>query len=358
VESEVYRKIKGECWSAIEAERGGDELRLEERGAVLFLKRMANFDERQRASYREQFQRDGFVVLEGYFSSERVDALCAEVERLLAERPLEIVVDSRVTGQRAWWADTPYRDTLRFKFNDLYLMSDLVREIALDAPLSGLLAELLGEAPVLCNSLNFRKGSTDHVHIDSLFMTPRTPGALAATWTALEDVHPDAGPLTYFPGSHRLPLYRFSDGSRHAIRSEMPAWLDYITAQMRERGIEEKVFLAKKGDVFIWHSDLVHSGSPIRDLRRTRTSLVCHYYGEADARAMGSDLVAQHSGYWLRRLPQAVLVAPEVFAAGREFPEEQYLARYPDVKAAVDAGAFASGWAHYEACGFKEGRGI
>lgn len=319
---------------------------------------MAKLDAAELAHRRAQFERDGFLVLEGYFSRERIDALNAEVERVLSSHAFDVVVDSRITAQRTVWADTPYRDTGRFKFNDLYLLSPVVREIALDAPLSQILAALLGEAPVLCNSLNFKKGSSDHVHIDSLFMTPRTPGSLAATWTALEDVHAEAGPLTYFPGSHRIPLHQFSDGSRHAIRAEMPAWLDYITAQLRERGIEEKVFLAKKGDVFIWHSDLVHAGSPIKDLRRTRTSLVCHYYGEADARAQGGDLVSLHDGHWLRRLSQPVLVPPDVFRAGRTFPEERYLARYPDVKAAVNVGAMASGWQHYENCGFKEGRGL
>ncbi len=319
---------------------------------------MAKFQPSEIDALQRQFHRDGFLVLEGYFSEQRVDELKAEVDRLLAERPFEVVVDSRITAQRTFWGDTPFRDTQRFKFNDLYLISEVVRNIALDAPLSALLTSLLKEPAVLCNSLNFKKGSSDHVHIDSLFMTPRTPGSLAATWTALEDVHPESGPLTYFPGSHLIPLHHFSDGTRHAIRGEMPVWLEYITKELSERGIEEKVFLAKKGDVFIWHSDLVHAGSPIKDLRRTRTSLVCHYYGEADARALGGDLVPHASGYWMRRLSQPVLVPPEVFLAGRTFPESSYLRRYPDVKAAVDAGGFPSGWHHYEACGFKEGRGI
>lgn len=319
---------------------------------------MATFDGPKLAALRAQFQRDGFLILEGYFSPPRIDGLRAEIARVLRERPLEVVVDSRLTVQRAWWADTPYKEAERHKVNDLYLLSDVVRGCALDAPLTALLATLLQEPPVLCNSLNLGKGSTDEPHIDSLFMTPRTPAALAATWTALEDVHADSGPLTYFPGSHRIPLHHFSDGSRHAIRSEMPVWFDYIQRELKARGIEEKVFLAKKGDVFIWHSDLVHSGSPIRDLHRTRTSMVCHYYVESDARAMGCDLVPQHGGYWMRRLAQPVVVPPEVFESGRPFPEESYLGRHPDVKAAVAAGHWPSGFQHYKTCGFKEGRGI
>jgi hypothetical protein len=32
--------------------------------------------------------------------------------------------------------------------------------------------------------------------------------------------------------------------------------------------------MAKKGDVLIWHADLMHGGTPIQDSRQTRKSLV------------------------------------------------------------------------------------
>lgn len=38
------------------------------------------------------------------------------------------------------------------------------------------------------------------------------------------------------------------------------------------------------------------------------------------------------------------------------FPEEAYLTRYPDVRAAVAAGVFKSGAHHYDICGLTEGR--
>jgi ectoine hydroxylase-related dioxygenase (phytanoyl-CoA dioxygenase family) len=319
---------------------------------------MALFDDTSTAGLQERFQRDGYLALEGYFSSERIDLLAAEVERLLTERANAVVVDNQATGRRSVWADAENRENRHFKFNDLYLLSETVRELALDPPLANLLGALMGEPVVLCNSLNLHKGSGDHRHIDSLFMTPRTSRALLATWTALEDVHSDAGPLTYFPGSHLIPLHTFSDGSRHAIRSEIPAWHAYIAEQIRERRLEEKTFLAKKGDVFIWHSDLVHSGGAIADMNRTRKSLVCHYFSETDCRANQNALEPQNGHYWMRRLPQPVTTPPEAFKAGRRFPEEIYLERYPDVRNAVQAGSLPSGWAHYEAFGFKEGRGV
>ena len=53
--------------------------------------------------------------------------------------------------------------------------------------------------------------------------------------------------------------------------------------------------------MFIWHSDLVHGGSPIADDSRTRASLVCHYFGEADCMDKGADMVPMNAGYWMRR---------------------------------------------------------
>jgi ectoine hydroxylase-related dioxygenase (phytanoyl-CoA dioxygenase family) len=305
-----------------------------------------------------QFEREGYAALEGYFTPHQVDRATAAIRKLLAERSNEVVVDCLRTGQRTFWAQAANPQTRCFKFNDLYLMSAEVRGLALDYGLTSILADLLGEPAVLCNSLNFEKGSSQPKHIDSLYMTPRTPHSLIATWIALEDVHPDSGPLVYYPGSHKIPLYTFNDGTHHATREESADWYDYIDVQIRLRGLKERAFLARKGDVFIWHSDLVHGGSPIADPRRTRSSLVCHYFGETDCIERGADLVPMHGGYWMKRLPQAVSADPAAFGPKCPFPEETYLRRYPDVREAVEAKLCPSGEFHYREFGFSEGRGV
>jgi phytanoyl-CoA hydroxylase len=307
---------------------------------------------------RDQFERDGYAALEGHFTAHQIDRAALAVRRLLAERSNEIVVDSLHTGMRTFWAQAASPQTRYFKFNDLYLMSAEVRGLALDPELTSVVADLLGEPAVLCNSLNLEKGSSQPKHIDSLYMTPRTPHSLIAVWIALEDVHPDAGPLVYYPGSHRIPLYTFNDGTHHATREESADWYDYIDVQIRLRGLKERAFLARKGDVFIWHSDLVHGGRPIADRHLTRSSLVCHYFGEADCVARGMDIVPMNGGYWMQRLPQPVIADPASFGPGCPFPEETYLRRHPDVREAVEARLFPSGEHHYREFGFSEGRGV
>ncbi len=307
---------------------------------------------------QSRFERDGYLVLEGYFSPQQVDRAASAMRDLLEERPGEVVVDSLKTGRRTFWAQADKREARSFRFNDLYLASDGLRDLALEPGLASILGGLLGEQAVLCNSLNLRKGSSRTIHIDSLHMTPRTPQSLIAAWIAFEDVHPEAGPLVYYPGSHRIPLYRFNDGTHHASPDEEADWFDYIDVQIRLRGLKERRFMARKGDVLIWHSDLVHGGCPVRDLGRTRASMVCHYFGESDCRERDMDLVPLHGGHWMRRPPKAVSIDPAAFGADFPFPEEAYLARHPDVREAVDAGLCPSGESHYRSLGFGEGRGV
>ena len=44
-----------------------------------------------------------------------------------------------------------------------------------------------------------------------------------------------------------------------------------------ERGLKTERFMAKKGDVLIWHGDLMHGGAKIVDPSLTRKSLVAHF---------------------------------------------------------------------------------
>jgi ectoine hydroxylase-related dioxygenase (phytanoyl-CoA dioxygenase family) len=260
-------------------------------------------------SQRAAWDRDGYLAIPGFFTSAQVDQLNRLTETMYRRRPRWLVVDHTVTGRRALLADLPRRERMgrQLKLNDLYLECPQVRAVGLDPRVRAILGALLDEPAVLCNSLNFERGSQQGEHIDSLFMTPRTPNKLAAIWVALEDAHPEAGQLFYYPGSQAIPLYTFSDGSHHANAPEMPAWVSYIGQEMTARGLQRRTFPAKKGDLFIWSANLVHGGSPIGDLARTRKSLVCHYYAHSDCVALGFDCVpAGGDGFWLRRAHPSV----------------------------------------------------
>ena len=304
------------------------------------------------------FEREGFQLLQGHFSTQRIDLATEASQRLIRERAHEIVVDCLQTGQRTFWDQASHPTSRHYRFNDLYLMSEEIRQLALDPELTTVLEDLLGEPAVLCSSGNFERGSSQPKHIDSLYLTPRTPHSLVTAWIALEDIYPDSGPPTYYPGSHKIPLYIFNDGTHHASRDEIVDWFDYIDVQLRLRGFKEKTLLARKGDVLLWHGDLVHGGSPIRNPRRSCCAFAGHYFGLADCLERGMDLVALNRGFWARRLRQSVKVAPQAFGPRHPFPEKAYLLRHPDVREAVEAKLCPSGEFHYRAHGFGEGRGV
>lgn len=260
------------------------------------------------AEQREAWERDGFLVLEGFCDDREVEAVRTAYRRAWEEPRSSVVVDDVLTGRRCRIGDlsdaqmgTPF-----FKVSDLYLEFEEVRQVVLGERLSSIVADLLADAPVLCNTLNLLRSSQQEDHVDSIFMTPRTPHKLVASWIALEDAHPDAGQLRYYPGSHRIPLFRFSNGTLHVERSQMDEWEAHYREHVERMRLEQRTFAARRGDVFIWHADLLHGGSKVADPERTRDSIVSHYYALADAKAQRMTLRPLNSGYWWDRPPQTI----------------------------------------------------
>ncbi|MEY2526333.1 MAG: hypothetical protein QOE73_1104, partial [Verrucomicrobiota bacterium] len=64
---------------------------------------------------------------------------------------------------------------------------------------------LMDRPPAPFQTITCHKGSQQGVHSDSIHMTTYPLGYLTAAWIAFEDIHPDSGPLVYYPGSHHLP---------------------------------------------------------------------------------------------------------------------------------------------------------
>ena|SRR5688572_5187793 len=237
----------------------------------------------------KDWETQGFIVLKSFFPGGQLQRLNDLVNRLWKSRhskdnPLVIdVFDGMPQGQRIFFNSAP--DEARrfpYKLNDLYLEYREVREVVLAPGLSRVLADVLGGAPMLCNTINFEWGPGQEDHFDTLYMPPKEPNRMVAAWIALEDVAPTAGPLRYYPGSHRIPPFLFSHGRTDAIPNEMPNFRKYIAAELERRGTQPSMFAAQAGDVLIWHAQLLHGGYPIQDRNQTRKTLVAHYFRAQD----------------------------------------------------------------------------
>jgi len=213
------------------------------------------------------FVRDGYMVLDNFFPQEKTDALNAEVETMLQSGQ----AGYNYTGRKIFnlWEKSPLADESFFRH------PEMVR----------LLSFLLGKPVIPFQSLNFTVGSEQRAHSDSIHMTTEPPGYLIATWIALEDCPADCGPLFYYPGSHRLDFVSTEDYDSGNTALTLGAdsnrrYEDKIEQVIKEKGLKKEVFTARRGDVLIWHANLLHGGSPILRPGATRRSMVCHYFAE------------------------------------------------------------------------------
>lgn len=153
-----------------------------------------------------------------------------------------------------------------------------VRELALFEPIQACLRAVYGRRPIPFQTLNFKWGTQQGFHSDSVHFTSMPDRFMCGVWVALQDVDESCGPLAYYPGSHRIPqLMTFEPGdspSRYSL-------LESVRLNLAERvGGEPVEFHAKKGDALIWTSNVLHGGRPIRQEGSTRWSQVTHYYFE------------------------------------------------------------------------------
>lgn len=168
------------------------------------------------------------------------------------------------------------------RVQDAWQFDDDVRAIASNAGVLALLSKLYGRTAFPFQTLNFPVGTQQHMHSDSVHFSSLPERFMCGVWLAYEDITADAGPLFYYPGSHKWPVMSNALIGRRGFGSDLasaqdpfgPAW----RALCEANGAQQEVFLARKGQALIWCANLLHGGSVQQDPRRTRWTQVTHYY--------------------------------------------------------------------------------
>ena len=218
----------------------------------------------------------GYLILERAIEPAVLDEVWAEYENAIASGVVELKSEG-VSPDDPW----PGR------YLDVHLKVPGFCRILRHPTLLHWVELLMERVPAPFQTISSHKGSQQLPHSDSIHMTTYPIGYLSACWIAFEDIHPDSGPLVYYPGSHRLP-YIFSqdvgigeeDYRQSGSASYHEKYEPRIQEVLAEQEMEPKYFHAKKGDVLFWHANLIHGGSPRRDLRHSRRALVNHYFVE------------------------------------------------------------------------------
>ena len=122
-------------------------------------------------------------------------------------------------------------------------------------------------------------------HSDSIHMSTWPEGNLIAVWIALDDIDETNGPVYYYPGTHKWPyVYNEDLNLRESAflldRNPNQRYEQKVTELLEHSDIKPVEFHAKKGDVLIWHANLLHGGAHHVNKERTRKSMVIHYFAE------------------------------------------------------------------------------
>ena len=251
-----------------------------------FFKEIASsnyFDEHE-AEIAADLNLYGFAVLPGFYTQ-----IAQQAQQI--KQDLEPFFNGQQSVGRAPPSGQPVN-----RIQDAFKVSATVKQIALEPQILALLSKLYGRQAFAFQTLNFKQGSQQAAHSDSVHFSSAPERFMCGVWVALEDVSLDAGPLCYYPGSHTLPIYDCrqvgftpSDTVNQTVYE--PTWNKLIEAN----GLRKKVFIARAGDALIWAANLLHGGEPILRPGATRWSQVTHYYFEGCKyyTPMQSDLIAE-----------------------------------------------------------------
>ena len=206
----------------------------------------------EQASQLHGFVDNGYLTLSLGLDQQFCDAFDDDIAELWKQRPRDLAVSPPGVGRPTSFRD--YDGSAHehgYRIPDLHSHSKRALDLYLSPQIFSLIELILGEPAIAFQSLYFEYGSMQGLHRDPMFVVTRPASHLFAAWIALEDITADSGPLSYVPGSHRLPWFEFEpdsivcgQGVSQDKRLEFGAWRDRT---MREKGLAAKPFTCKRG---------------------------------------------------------------------------------------------------------------
>jgi phytanoyl-CoA hydroxylase len=227
----------------------------------------------------------GFVTFEHVVPLDLIDAMLADIAEFKSNFS-RYQIPIEVRGQQIQSTDVssfPEGET-GIKINQIHCFSRAAALLSLTYEVTDFLSHVFLAPAAALQSLTFWRGSQQPIHIDYPYVRVQKKLAyLAASWIPLEDVHADAGPLGYYRGGHKVERSGFFDWGDGSIVNDEKSkrtpmdFAHHLWARMENEGIKLEEFCPKRGDVFIWHGNLPHEGTKVRNPDLTRKSYVTHF---------------------------------------------------------------------------------
>lgn len=211
---------------------------------------------------RREFEEQGYVILD------------QAVPRSLCDQAVALMESVR-RGEKAVVYHTPGAADYRPVFQ-AHEHERLMMELAACTPVCEALAGLLGDIPMICQSMFFFRGSQSEPHQDEFFMVP-DPQPLIASWFALQDVTIEDGALAVIPGTHTGPLVTAGDVAGQWWKDpQVHADYHRQVAAITDRSKQVSLTLPA-GDAVLFHGRLIHLGLKPAAPDGRRYSFACHH---------------------------------------------------------------------------------
>lgn len=239
---------------------------------------------------------DGYIVLDNIVETSDIDQMVSTLDGLwTAEKPIPNLTLLGVRREKneelaslshAEILEIPSEKRLKmpnlsnWRIHEFWAQNSGAKNLFQNKKIHSICNSIFDKNSYARSTINFMFGSAQEIHQDMAVFHIHPQNYLIEVWIACEDIHPDSGPLIYYPGSHRIPFFSgFSDYPQTQLRTlpqeKCDEYYQYLHSEMKN--FERKEFLAKKGQVFMWHGALVHGGSAIKNSSLTRKSFVIHF---------------------------------------------------------------------------------
>jgi hypothetical protein len=171
-----------------------------------------------RAEPKEQYQRDGFLILRGLFNAREISELSEDAGRLLQRKDL---IDS--DNIRCRWQNHVETGECRFDcFDPVLDLSPAFERLARDPRIIGAVSELYGERACLFkDKLIFKPPGAQGYGLHQDYISwPSFPESFVTVIVAIDPASKENGATEVFPGYHHLGTLSPRDGMYHELTAD------------------------------------------------------------------------------------------------------------------------------------------
>jgi phytanoyl-CoA hydroxylase len=210
------------------------------------------------------FQKQGYVVAEGLFSSDELQNYRVHYMRLH---------DKDAPDSYSNIVDMNHPDPLKQypRIMQPHRWDELSLKWLLDKRLEQAFEVILGTAPYAVQTMFYFKppgARGQALHQDQYYLRVQ-PGTCVAAWMALDDCDEENGCLQVVPGTHDTPILCLVEADTEQSFTD-------VTVPIPEGYAPEPVMM-KAGDVLFFNGQLIHGSFPNMSKNRFRRTLIGHY---------------------------------------------------------------------------------